>query len=136
MVSLSSNSTVLSHTFAFAAYEVLSDSTVCRSYYPRQTFPDFYEQKRQIYDRHGEEGLKAHEGGQHQYANPFDVFSQFFGGGCTYNYHRHWFCLIYCPLRVPSLLYTVQAQEQVRRGPTSVSEFEDSLAYIYKGASI
>ncbi len=95
-----------------------------------------WEQKKQIYDRHGEEGLKAHEGGQHQYANPFDVFSQFFGGGCTYNYHRHWFCLIYCPLRVPSLLYTVQAQEQVRRGPTSVSEFEVSLADIYKGASI
>jgi hypothetical protein len=42
------------------------------------------EQKKQIYDRHGEEGLKAHEGGQHQYANPFDMFSQFFGGGCTY----------------------------------------------------
>lgn len=40
-------------------------------------------QKRQIYDRHGEEGLRAHEGGQHQYANPFDMFSQFFGGGCT-----------------------------------------------------
>lgn len=76
------------------AYEILSDPT-----------------KKQIYDRHGEEGLKAHEGGQHQYANPFDMFSQFFGGG----FH---------------------AQEQVRRGPTSVSEFEVSLADIYKGASI
>jgi len=76
------------------AYEILSDTT-----------------KRQIYDRHGEEGLKAHEGGQHQYANPFDMFSQFFGGG----FH---------------------AQEQVHRGPTSVSEFEVSLADIYKGASI
>ncbi|KAI0250277.1 hypothetical protein BJV78DRAFT_1220987 [Lactifluus subvellereus] len=76
------------------AYEVLSDQT-----------------KRQIYDRHGEEGLKAHEGGQHKYANPFDMFSQFFGGG-------------------------FQAQEQVRRGPTSVSEFEVSLADIYTGASI
>jgi DnaJ-related protein SCJ1 len=76
------------------AYEVLSDST-----------------KKQIYDRHGEEGLKAHEGGQHQYANPFDMFSQFFGGG----FH---------------------AQQEVRRGPTSVSEFEVSLADTYKGASI
>ncbi|KAH9031089.1 DnaJ-domain-containing protein [Lactarius hengduanensis] len=76
------------------AYEVLSDST-----------------KRQIYDRHGEEGLKAHEGGQHQHANPFDMFSQFFGGG-------------------------FQAQEQVRRGPTSVSEFEVSLEDVYKGTGI
>jgi DnaJ-related protein SCJ1 len=33
-------------------------------------------------------------------------------------------------------LHAVQAQEQVRRGPTSVSEFEVSLADIYKGASI
>jgi hypothetical protein len=35
----------------------------------------------------------------------------------------------------PSLL-AVHAQEEVRRGPTSVSEFEVSLADIYKGASI
>jgi DnaJ-class molecular chaperone len=49
-----------------------------------------WEQKRQIYDRHGEEGLKAHEGGQHQYANPFDMFSQFFGGGCTYTVIIGW----------------------------------------------
>jgi DnaJ-related protein SCJ1 len=27
-----------------------------------------------------QEGLKAHESGQH-HANPFDVFSNFFGGG-------------------------------------------------------
>src|SRR5258708_35214047 len=125
MVSLSSNSTVLSHTFAFAAYEVLSDSTVCRSYYPRQTFPDFYEQKKQIYDRHGEEGLKAHEGGQHQYANPFDVFSQFFGGGCTDNYHRHWFCLIYFPLLSPSLFCKLHAQKQIRPAPHATSGLQD-----------
>ncbi|KAI0049744.1 DnaJ-domain-containing protein [Auriscalpium vulgare] len=75
------------------AYEVLSDST-----------------KRQIYDRHGEEGLKAHEGGQQHHANPFDMFSSFFGGH--------------------------PAHDQVRRGPTSVSEFEVSLADVYKGASI
>jgi DnaJ-related protein SCJ1 len=42
------------------------------------------EDKRSIYDRYGHEGLKQHEqqgnrgGGQH---NPFDMFSQFFGGG-------------------------------------------------------
>ncbi|KAF8149982.1 hypothetical protein B0H34DRAFT_731981 [Crassisporium funariophilum] len=74
------------------AYEILSDTT-----------------KRQIYDRHGEEGLKAHEGGQHQ-ANPFDVFQSFFGGH--------------------------QQQQQVRRGPSSLTEFEVTLADIYKGASI
>jgi DnaJ-class molecular chaperone len=38
-------------------------------------------QKRQIYDRHGEEGLKAHEGGQQHHGNPFDMFQNFFGGG-------------------------------------------------------
>ncbi|RDX57284.1 DnaJ-domain-containing protein [Lentinus brumalis] len=77
------------------AYEVLSDST-----------------KRQIYDRHGEEGLKAHEGGQAHYANPFDMFQSFFGGGGGH------------------------ASQQVRKGPTSISEFEVSLADIYTGASI
>jgi len=73
------------------AYEVLSDP-----------------EKRQIYDRHGEEGLKAHEGGQHQ-PNPFDIFSSFFGG-------HH--------------------QPQTRRGPSSLTEFEVSLADMYQGASI
>ena len=79
-----------------SAYEVLSDST-----------------KRQIYDRHGEEGLKAHEGGQAHHANPFDMFQSFFGGGGGGGHGQ-----------------------QVRRGPTSVSEFEVSLADVYGGASI
>ncbi|KAF7312295.1 Chaperone protein DnaJ [Mycena indigotica] len=74
------------------AYEVLSDP-----------------KKREIYDRHGEEGLKAHESGQH-HANPFDMFSNFFGGG------HH--------------------QQQARRGPSSVTEFEVELSDIYKGANI
>ncbi|KAG9315307.1 hypothetical protein JVU11DRAFT_4446 [Chiua virens] len=71
------------------AYEVLSDST-----------------KRQIYDRHGEEGLRAHEGGQQQHANPFDMFSNFFGGG-------------------------FQQQQQTRRGPTAMMEFEVPLSDMY-----
>ncbi|KAH7927935.1 DnaJ-domain-containing protein [Leucogyrophana mollusca] len=76
------------------AYEVLSD-----------------QEKRQIYDRHGEEGLRAHEGGQGFHANPFDMFSSFFGGGFA-------------------------AQQQTRRGPTVIMDFEVSLADMYKGSSI
>ncbi|TEB33384.1 DnaJ-domain-containing protein [Coprinellus micaceus] len=75
------------------AYEILSDT-----------------EKRQIYDRHGEEGLKAHEGGQQHPGNPFDVFQNFFGGG-----HHH---------------------QQARKGPTSLTEFEVSLADIYSGGDI
>lgn len=59
---------------------------------------------------HLQEGLKAHEGGQH-HANPFDMFANFFGGGG----HQ---------------------EEQVRKGPTSVTEFEVSLSDMYTGASI
>ncbi|KAI0346268.1 DnaJ-domain-containing protein [Trametopsis cervina] len=76
------------------AYEVLSDET-----------------KKQIYDRYGEEGLKAHEGGQQPHANPFDVFHNFFGHGG-------------------------HPGQQVRRGPTSVTEMEVSLADMYTGGSI
>ncbi|TRM64384.1 hypothetical protein BD626DRAFT_491622 [Schizophyllum amplum] len=75
------------------AYEVLSDT-----------------EKRAIYDRHGEEGLKAHESGANQH-NPFDMFSNFFGGG-----HPQ--------------------QQQTRRGPSSITEFEVTLADMYTGNSI
>jgi len=71
------------------AYEVLSD-----------------QEKRGIYDRYGEDGLKQHEGGQGA-ANPFDIFSMF-----------------------------GRQQEQTRRGPTTTSDFEVSLEDIYKGAEI
>jgi len=74
------------------AYEVLSDPT-----------------KRSVYDRHGEEGLKAHEGG-HNTGNPFDLFQSFFGG------HSQ--------------------GQQVRRGPSSLTDIEVSLADMYKGSSI
>mmetsp|Transcript_57766 Transcript_57766/g.151983 ORF Transcript_57766/g.151983 Transcript_57766/m.151983 type:complete len:301 (-) Transcript_57766:2-904(-) len=46
------------------AYEVLSDPA-----------------KRRIYDQHGEEGVKQHEQGGGRSHNPFDIFSQMFGGG-------------------------------------------------------
>jgi len=65
-------------------------------------------EKRQIYDRHGEEGLKAHESGRP--SNPFDVFQNFFGGGGQ--------------------------QDSVRRGPTMITEFEVSLADIYTGGHV
>ncbi|KAI0077903.1 DnaJ-domain-containing protein [Panus rudis PR-1116 ss-1] len=74
------------------AYEVLSDP-----------------KKKQIYDQYGEEGLKAHEGGQTPHANPFDIFQSFFGG---------------------------HPGQQVRKGPTSISDFEVSLADVYTGASL
>lgn len=74
------------------AYEVLSDPT-----------------KKQIYDRYGEEGLKAHEGGQQPNANPFDMFHSFFGG---------------------------HPGQQVRKGPTALSEMEVNLSDMYSGANI
>ncbi|KAF8532081.1 hypothetical protein JB92DRAFT_2844384 [Gautieria morchelliformis] len=42
-------------------------------------------QKRGLYDRHGEEGLTQHQGGQHP--NPFDMFLSFFGGGGRESFH-------------------------------------------------
>ncbi|EJU05040.1 DnaJ-domain-containing protein [Dacryopinax primogenitus] len=75
------------------AYEVLSD--------PKQKL---------VYDQFGEEGLKKSAQGQQHHANPFDMFSQFFGGGMR--------------------------EDQVRRGPTMMTEFEISLADAYTGNSI
>lgn len=52
---------------SFIAYEVLMD-----------------DEKRSIYDRYGEEGLKQNNGGGHGhggFGDPFDIFSHFFGGG-------------------------------------------------------
>ncbi|KAF9933933.1 DnaJ- protein scj1 [Linnemannia zychae] len=80
-----------------AAYEVLSDK-----------------EKRSIYDRYGEEGLKQQQqqghGGFH---DPFDIFSQFFGGG---SHHRH--------------------AEQERRGPEIRMELDVTLEELYLGKAI
>lgn len=78
------------------AYEVLSDS-----------------EKRAIYDRYGEEGLKQQQGQGQGFHDPFDMFAQFFGGG-----HRH------------------QHAEQERRGPEMRLELEVTLEELYSGKSI
>merc|ERR1719414_995668 len=46
------------------AYEVLSDA-----------------EKRELYDRHGEQGIKEGGGGGGGFHNPTDLFDMFFGGG-------------------------------------------------------
>ncbi|KAF8493849.1 hypothetical protein JB92DRAFT_2835079 [Gautieria morchelliformis] len=66
-------------------------------------------QKHGLYERHGEKGLRQHEGGQQ--ANPFDMFSSFFGGGGP-------------------------QQQEVRRRPMTTSDFEVSLEDMYKGVEI
>ncbi|KAI1321659.1 DnaJ- protein scj1, partial [Mortierella claussenii] len=80
-------------------YEVLSDS-----------------EKKNIYDKYGEEGLKQQQqqgqgGGFH---DPFDIFAQFFGGGGGRHQHGH--------------------QEQ--KGPETRLELEVTLEELYSGNSI
>ncbi|KAF9434059.1 DnaJ- protein scj1 [Entomortierella beljakovae] len=79
-----------------AAYEVLSDK-----------------EKRGIYDRYGEEGLKQHQGQNQGHHDPFDIFSQFFGGGSR---HQH--------------------GSQERKGPEIRLEVEVTLEELYSGTSI
>ncbi|KAF9197197.1 DnaJ- protein scj1 [Haplosporangium sp. Z 27] len=80
-----------------AAYEVLSD-----------------QDKKNIYDRYGEEGLKQQQGqGQGGFHDPFDIFAQFFGGGSR---HQH--------------------QHQERKGPEIHLEVEVTLEELYSGTSI
>ncbi|KAF8510611.1 hypothetical protein JB92DRAFT_3097372 [Gautieria morchelliformis] len=71
--------------------------------------PAYAAQKHGLYERHGEKGLRQHEGGQH--TNPFDMFSSFFGGGGP-------------------------QQQEVRRRPMTTSDFEVSLEDMYKGVEI
>lgn len=68
-----------------------------------------------------QEGLKAHEGGQQQHSNPFDMFSNFFGG----RERKHLQSIRWTPSLT---LDSDPAQDNVRRGPTSVTEFEVTLA--------
>ncbi|KAF9128831.1 DnaJ- protein scj1 [Mortierella sp. 14UC] len=83
-----------------AAYEVLSDK-----------------EKKGIFDRYGEEGLKQQQQqGQGGFHDPFDIFSQFFGGGGG-RHHGH-------------------GHEQERRGPEIRMELEVTLEELYSGKSI
>lgn len=68
------------------AYEILSDA-----------------EKRKIYDQYGEEGLKRHQAQGGGGADPFDVFSRFFGGGQQ------------------------RQRDGKRKGPTMVTEMEVEL---------
>ncbi|RIA89230.1 hypothetical protein C1645_772896 [Glomus cerebriforme] len=78
------------------AYEVLSD-----------------DEKRQIYDKYGEEGLKQQNQGGGGFHNPFDIFASFFGGG----HFGH------------------QSQSE-RQGPSIVMELEVELKELYLGTQI
>ncbi|KAF9579399.1 DnaJ- protein scj1, partial [Lunasporangiospora selenospora] len=81
-----------------AAYEVLSDG-----------------EKKSIYDRYGEDGLKQHQSGHGAgFHDPFDIFAQFFGGGSRHG-HGH---------------------EQERRGPEMKLDLEVTLEELYSGKSI
>ncbi|CAG8506202.1 2091_t:CDS:2 [Acaulospora morrowiae] len=77
------------------AYEVLSD-----------------EEKRAIYDKYGEEGLKQGAGGQ-EFHSPFDIFAQFFGGSGHFG-----------------------RQQTERQGPNVVMELEVDLKELYLGTQL
>ncbi|KAI9282648.1 hypothetical protein BY458DRAFT_496863 [Sporodiniella umbellata] len=79
------------------AYEVLMD-----------------DEKRSIYDRYGEDGLKQNQGGGggSPFHDPFDIFSHFFGGGSR------------------------QRQQQENRGPDVTVPLEVSLEDLYNGANV
>ncbi|KAF9944913.1 DnaJ- protein scj1, partial [Modicella reniformis] len=80
-----------------AAYEVLSDS-----------------EKKSIYDRYGEEGLKQQQSQGHAgFHDPFDIFAQFFGGGSRHHHAEH-----------------------ERKGPEMRLEFDVTLEELYSGKSI
>ncbi|KAL4603435.1 hypothetical protein ACB092_10G123900 [Castanea dentata] len=80
------------------AYEVLSDS-----------------EKRNIYDRYGEDGLKQHAasgGGRGGGMNMQDIFSQFFGGG------------------------QMEEEERIVKGDDVIVELDASLEDLYLGGSV
>ncbi|KAF9310014.1 DnaJ- protein scj1 [Podila horticola] len=79
-----------------AAYEVLSDKD-----------------KKTVYDRYGEEGLKQQQGQGGGFHDPFDIFAQFFGGGARHQHGQH-----------------------ERRGPEMRMELEVTLEELYSGNSI
>ncbi|OBZ82740.1 DnaJ subfamily A member 1 [Choanephora cucurbitarum] len=76
------------------------------------------DEKRSIYDRYGEEGLKQSQnggrGGGGGFDDPFDIFSHFFGGGG----HRH------------------HGRHQEKRGPDMNVRLEVTLEDLYNGAEI
>jgi len=82
------------------AYEVLSDS-----------------EKRRIYDRYGEEGLKQNEGRGGGGGGPQDIFAQFFGGGFGFGGRE-------------------EEEEQTPRGHDVRVTLELSLKDLYLGASL
>lgn len=71
------------------------------------------DEKRGIYDRYGEDGLKQNAGGGgNPFHDPFDIFSHFFGGGNR------------------------QRQQQENRGPDVVVPLEVTLEDLFNGANI
>ncbi|RKP05486.1 hypothetical protein THASP1DRAFT_19750, partial [Thamnocephalis sphaerospora] len=80
------------------AYEVLSD-----------------EEKRQRYDLYGADGVEDNGGGGGGFHDPFDIFSQFFGGGSRRSHSK---------------------AGAERKGPKMVIPLEVSLKELYLGAEI